>query len=193
MLITKDFHVHESHSPDPKKATIQEYARVAKEKGIDEIGFATHFTISGPFMNMGIPAEQIPHYFEEIEATQRSTVVKLRIGLEVDYISGEEKHISQILNDNPFDFILGSIHYIGNNFIVLRNGFESFMAGRGINDAIIDYFSYWKKAVDSGLFDVMAHPDYFRRLFIRWKSLIYLFRNMNKSHLRLLIILKVTM
>lgn len=82
----------------------------------------------------------------------------------MDYISGEEEYISQILDEHPFNFVLGSIHYIGNNFITTKTGFENFLVGRNGLKAIIDYFNLWKKAVDSGLFDIMTHPDFFRRV-----------------------------
>ena len=174
-MITKDFHVHESHSPDARRmsaraqthVSVKDYVRMAEEKGIDEIGFATHFTISGPFADRGIPVEQIPEYFEEILTEQKSTSVKLRIGLEVDYIADEEKHLSKILDEYPFDFILGSIHYVGNNYIATKRGFENFLKGRSILEGIDEYFHLWKKAIETGLFDVMAHPDYFRRAIYR--------------------------
>ncbi|MDQ1280018.1 MAG: histidinol-phosphatase family [Thermoproteota archaeon] len=83
--------------------------------------------------------------------------------MEVDYIPGEERHLLEILEDYPFDFVLGSIHYIGNNFIATKVGFENFLAGRGIIEGIEEYWHLWKKGIETGLFDVMAHPDYFRR------------------------------
>ncbi|MDQ1280019.1 MAG: hypothetical protein QG670_1281 [Thermoproteota archaeon] len=32
-------------------ASVKDYIRAAEEKGVDEVGFATHFIVSGPFIN----------------------------------------------------------------------------------------------------------------------------------------------
>lgn len=40
---------------------------------------------------------------------------------------------------------------------------EGYFAGRPIKKAADEYYSVWRKAIESGLFDVMAHPDYWRK------------------------------
>jgi len=162
-LITKDLHVHERHSSDAPGATVEGYCRVAEERGIDEIGFATHLIIAGPDTEHGISPDLIPEYFDEIEAAQASTRVKLRVGLEVDYFPGEERRLASLLDYHPFDFVLGSLHYIRGYDIGSRSGVVDFFSGKGIEEALDVYYEGWKEAVESGLFDVMAHPDYFRK------------------------------
>ena len=161
--ITKDFHVHESHSSDAPGATVEGYCRIAEERGIDEIGFATHLITAGPDIEHGISPNLIPEYFEEIEEAQASTSVKLRVGLEVDYFPGEERGLASLLDEHPFDFILGSLHYVRGYDIGSRRGSVAFFAGRRVEEALDVYFDEWRRAVESGLFDVMAHPDYFRK------------------------------
>jgi len=161
--ISKDFHVHESHSSDARGATVEGYCRVAEERGIDEIGFATHLITAGPDMEHGISPDLIPEYFEEITEAQASTSVKLRVGLEVDYFPEEERRLARLLDDHPFDFILGSLHYVQGIDIGSRRGSAAFFTGRRIEEALNIYFDEWRRAVETGLFDVMAHPDYFRK------------------------------
>jgi len=163
MRVTKDFHVHESHSSDAPGATVDRYCRTAEERGIDEIGFATHLIIAGPDTDHGVSPERIPEYFREIEAAQQTTAVRLRVGLEVDYFPEEERRLASVLDDHPLDFILGSLHYVRGFDIGSRRGSVAFFAGRPIEEALDTYFRGWREAVESGLFDVMAHPDYFRK------------------------------
>ncbi|MEM2127390.1 MAG: histidinol-phosphatase [Candidatus Bathyarchaeia archaeon] len=163
MLVRKDFHVHESHSRDAPGALVEEYCRAAEIKGIDEICFTTHLIISGPDTYNSIKVEEIPEYLEEIERAQSSTNVKLRVGLEVDYFPEEERRLESLLDEYPFDFILGSLHYIRGYDIGAREGSTAFFSGRGLREALNIYYTDWKLAVESGLFDVMAHPDYFRK------------------------------
>ncbi len=163
MPVRKDFHVHESHSRDAPEAHVEGYCREAERRGLDEICFTTHLIISGPDTSNSIGLEEIQEYLEEIERAQSSTDVKLRVGLEVDYFPEEERRLASLIDEHPFDFILGSLHYIRGYDIGTREGSIAFFGGRGIVEALEIYYTEWGRAVESGLFDVMAHPDYFRR------------------------------
>ncbi|MBS7638607.1 histidinol-phosphatase HisJ family protein [Candidatus Bathyarchaeota archaeon] len=159
----KDFHVHESHSRDAPGALVEEYCREAEIKGMDEICFTTHLIISGPDTSNSIEVGEIPEYLEEVERAQSSTNVKLRVGLEVDYFPEEERRLESLLDEYPFDFILGSLHYIRGYDIGAMEGSMAFFGKRSLREALNIYYTDWKLAVESGLFDVMAHPDYFRK------------------------------
>ena len=163
MLVRKDFHVHERHSRDAPGAAVEDYCRAAENRGLDEICFTTHLIISGPDTANSIRVEEIPEYLEEIERAQSSTRVKLRAGLEVDYFPEMEGPLASLIDEYPFDFILGSLHIIRGYDIGERGGSMAFFGGRSLREALDIYYSDWKLAVESGLFDVMAHPDYFRR------------------------------
>lgn len=161
--ISKDYHVHESHSSDAPGATVEKYCRVAERRGIDELAFTSHFIISGPDWEFGLRPHQIQGYLEEIEAVQETTEVALSRGIEVDYFPKEERVLERILDDHEFDFILGSLHYINGIDIGSRRGFPRFFGGRPFEESLNIYFDGWRDAVESGLFDAMAHPDYFRK------------------------------
>ena len=159
----KDYHVHESHSADALEATVERYCRVAEARGIDEVCFTTHFIITGPDVDHGVSPDLIGDYMDEIHSAQEDTEVSLRFGLEVDYFPGFERQIEIILDEYPFDFILGSLHYINGIDIGSRRNSPRFFKGRPIEESLTIYYEGWRKAVESGLFDVMAHPDYFRK------------------------------
>jgi histidinol-phosphatase (PHP family) len=55
------------------------------------------------------------------------------------------------------------MHYVRGIDIGSRRQSPTFFLGKRIEDALEIYFEEWRKAVESGLFDVMAHPDYFRK------------------------------
>jgi len=158
-----DYHVHERHSRDAILARIPEYVKVAEGRGITELAFTTHLITIGPDIDISIREDEIPEYIREIRTAQDETRIKLLVGLEVDYFPGEERHLEAILGDNNFDFILGSTHYINGVDIGSRSQAESYFANRSITEAADEYFRVWKRAIESGLFDVMAHPDYWRK------------------------------
>jgi histidinol-phosphatase (PHP family) len=158
-----DYHVHERHSRDAATAFIPEYIAAAEAQGITEIAFTTHLITVGPDVDISIKEAEIPEYIEEIRSAQNSTNVRLLAGLEVDYFPGQERHLDSIIRRYDFDFILGSTHYINGVDIGSRTQAEGFFQGRAIRKAANEYYSTWKRAIESGLFDVMAHPDYWRK------------------------------
>jgi histidinol-phosphatase (PHP family) len=161
--IRKDFHVHESHSSDAPGATVEKYCRVAERRGINEVAFTTHLIVAGPDIEHGISPHLIPEYIGEIYAAQDGTDVVLRVGLEVDYFPSEERMLEKILSEYNLDIVLGSLHYIRGIDIGSRRNSPRFFKGRAVEESLNIYYEGFRKAVESGLFDVMAHPDYFRK------------------------------
>jgi histidinol-phosphatase (PHP family) len=158
-----DYHVHERHSRDAATAFVLEYIAAAEAQGITEIAFTTHLITVGPDVDISIKETEIPEYIEEIRSAQDNTKVRLLAGLEVDYFPGQERHLESILRCYDFDLILGSTHYINGVDIGSRTQVEAFFQGRAIRKAADEYYSIWRRAIESGLFDVMAHPDYWRK------------------------------
>lgn len=158
-----DYHVHERHSRDAATALIPEYVASAEARGVHEIAFTTHFITVGPDVAISIREDEIPEYIEDIRRAQETTKVKLLAGLEVDYFPGEERHLEQVLGSHDLDFILGSTHYVNGVDIGSQTQAEGFFAGRPIKRAADEYYKVWRRAIESGLFDVMAHPDYWRK------------------------------
>jgi histidinol-phosphatase (PHP family) len=80
----------------------------------------------------------------------------------VDYIYEKEAVIDKLVNQYDLDFILGSVHVIqGKNIGVSKTSYE-FFKGKKITEAIEEYYEQWRYAIESEIFDVMSHPDYFR-------------------------------
>ena len=161
--ISKDFHIHESYSSDAPLATPEKYCRVAERRGIDEICFTTHLILTGPDVQHGISPEKIPSYLRDIEAAQENTDVTLRAGLEIDWFPEVARDIEEVLDEYPLDYALGSLHYVRGIDIGSRRQSPDFFLGKELADALDIYFEEWGKAAESGLFDVLAHPDYFRK------------------------------
>jgi histidinol-phosphatase (PHP family) len=158
-----DYHVHESHSGDAKNTRVRDIVKAAKARNINEIAFTTHLVTAGPAEGFGIKENEIEGYFDEIYAAQEETDAILRVGLEVDYFPSEERRLESLLSEYPFDFVLGSVHVVNGREIASGRDSAAFFEGRPLTEAISEYFEVWKKAIKSGLFDVMAHPDYFKK------------------------------
>jgi len=158
-----DYHIHESYSQDARDSSVERYIKAAEEKGIDEIAITTHQIITGEFSGFGVQPAEVQSYVDNIHKLAESTDVVLRVGLEIDYFPEAERELEALIDEYPFDFILGSTHFIGAYDVGSRRDTPAFFSGRSLKEAASDYFNLWRKAVESGLFDSMAHPDYWRR------------------------------
>jgi histidinol-phosphatase (PHP family) len=161
--ISKDYHIHESYSSDAPHATPEKYCEVAERRGIDEICFTTHLVLTGPDIKHGISPEKITRYLQDIDTAQEKTDVTLRSGLEIDWFPEVEREIENILDEHLIDYALGCLHYVKGIDIGSRKQAPSFFKEKNLMDALDIYFEEMKRAIESGLFDVIAHPDYFRK------------------------------
>ena len=82
----------------------------------------------------------------------------VRLGIEVDYFPGAEGAIRRVLALAPFDYAIGSVHWIGPwGFDLL--GVAGLWDGRDVDEMYRQYFALLCRAARTGLFQIMAHPD----------------------------------
>jgi histidinol-phosphatase (PHP family) len=74
-------------------------------------------------------------------------------------VAGVEDRIGSVLGARDFDYVLGSVHFIGEG-AVDQNRWDVWELEQGDPDRVwARYFEALAAAARSGLFDVMAHPD----------------------------------
>jgi histidinol-phosphatase (PHP family) len=89
-----------------------------------------------------------------VEAKERGLPVKL--GVEVDYFVGRERETAQALAPYPWDYLLGSVHFVDGFPVDQEPGLVEKL---GPHEAARRYFVWLRNAARSGLFDSLAHPD----------------------------------
>ena len=82
----------------------------------------------------------------------------LRLGLEVDFVPGAEDRIANLLDGRDFDYVVGSIHFLGDR-AVDHDGYDIWEADGDADAVWRRYFETLAEAARSGLFDILAHPD----------------------------------
>lgn len=153
-----DYHIHSLFSDG--KSMPAEYITVAKAKGLREVGFSEHLTLTKEPQDWSIRPEILSEYFDHInDLKHKFNDIKIRIGIEVDWIPGKESEILMHLERYPFDYVIGSVHYLGEESVDLG---REFYAGKDIEKIFEDYFRTVADAASSGLFDIIAHPDLIR-------------------------------
>jgi histidinol-phosphatase (PHP family) len=158
-----DYHVHESHSGDAREATIPLYIKAAESNGVEEVCFTTHLITQGPDVRLSIQDDEVEGYIESILSLNETTDVVLKPGLEVDYIPGDQRKVEHIIDEYNWDFIMGSVHLVGDWDVGSRRRSPGFFEGRQLVESTHDYYTLYTEAIETGLFDMMSHPDYWRR------------------------------
>jgi histidinol-phosphatase (PHP family) len=160
-----DYHMH-LRAPDESIEhtvdAVERFVDQAAARGVDEIGFSEHvyyFEQTRHLWSMPYHLERCvydiePYVDAVVEAKRRGYPVKL--GIEVDYEPGREDETAQALAPYPWDYVLGSIHFLDGLSI---DSEPSLVESLGAEGAWTRYYETLGHAARSGLFDSLAHPD----------------------------------
>jgi histidinol-phosphatase (PHP family) len=158
MIYKTDYHIHTTFS-DGKAAPEENIIR-AISSGLNEIGFSEHINLFVADQKWCMDTGRIHEYISYIKKLKKSyPEIKIKTGLEVDYFTGKEEEIYKFLNHLELDYIMGSVHYLGEKTV---DSGPEFYENRDIDELYEIYFNYVNEAVASGLFDIIAHCDLIR-------------------------------
>jgi histidinol-phosphatase (PHP family) len=158
MIYKTDYHMHSSFSDG--RAAPEDYISAAIASGLSEIGFSEHLTLFREPEDWNMNPSDIPAYLEHLDRVRKnSNHIKIRSGLEVDFIEDREDEIRNFLAPLPVDYIIGSVHYQGQKTV---DSGQEFYEGKNIDALYETYFNSVCKAVASGLFDIIGHCDLIR-------------------------------
>ena len=140
-----------------------DYARVAVERGLAELGFADHSPMPvalEPFDDWRMSLADLPRYFDAVEQARAAfPQLPIRLGLEVDYIAGHEAWIEELAGMADWDFLIGSVHYLAPGWDVDNPAHLSRFQTQPVAEIWQLYFDAYERCIRSGLFDFVAHPD----------------------------------
>jgi histidinol-phosphatase (PHP family) len=165
--VLTDYHVH--LRPDEPGTTADKYftnancdryRAAAGEQGIAELGASEHiyrFTAALDIWQhdlwKGAAVDDIDEYVHLLGENG------LRRGIEADFIPGREDRIANLLEARDFDYVIGSVHFLG-DLAVDHLDYDIWDHTGQTPDAIWKrYFETLGECGRSGLFDILAHPD----------------------------------
>jgi len=145
-----------------------EYARRARELGIREIGFTDHAPMPrDDFDNWRMFSHQLDDYIARVGQARREVPeVNILIGLEVDYLPGHEDWIQQLAQRHPWDYFIGSVHYLSDWAIDDPQTISRWRQHDPF-DVWQRYFELLTAAAASGLFNIIGHADLPKKFGIR--------------------------
>jgi histidinol-phosphatase (PHP family) len=173
-----DYHVHPDYSIDADRAKIKDYCYRALELNLEEICFTTHLEFGlleegkdNLVSYRGKPwsilrLEWLDDYFTEIHQAQQEFKrqgLKVKAGVEIGFHREYENDIAKIVNQYPFDYVLGAIHCLQGYSIASKYESIDYFANRDLATVGHEYFTLLEEAVKSGFFDAIAHLDIYCR------------------------------
>jgi histidinol-phosphatase (PHP family) len=155
-----DYHMH---TPLCQHAVGEptEYAAHALKVGLREIGFSDHSPMrQDDFDNWRMKASQLDEYVEKVrEARMHHPELSIKLGLEVDYIPGQEDWIRELAARHPWDYFIGSVHYLSDSWDMDNPAKLSEWKKRDPFEVWSAYFERLALAARSRLFDIIGHVD----------------------------------
>lgn len=180
-----DSHVHlQPHGQQPPitRERIELYVEAAHANGVERIAFTEHlFRFQEAYdaligwwdadPNPALAATTAAYFRDHVSGAVADYVrvieqakadgLPVLLGLEMDWIPGHEESLRTFLAPYDWDIVLGSVHWIGAWGFdwpeVPANAAE--WKTRDIDAVFADYAALLSDLAESGLSDVLAHPD----------------------------------
>lgn len=138
-----------------------EYAARAVELGLKEIGFSDHSPMrQDNFDNWRMNLDKLDEYVQKVRRAQKDfPQLTIRLALEVDYLPGQEEWIHELATMHPWDYFIGSVHYVSESWAIDDPSKLSEWKNRDAYEVWTVYFDWLTRAADSGLFEIIGHAD----------------------------------
>jgi histidinol-phosphatase (PHP family) len=161
-----DYHLH--LRPDDENTTaeryftaenVDRYLQAATAAGVEELGVSEHVyrfrqaleLWSHPLWQSN-GRDDLDAYCEFVRGTP------LKLGIECDFVPGAEDKTATMLEARDFDYVVGSVHFIGEE-AVDHPGWDIWDGSGDADEVWRLYFESVAECARSGLFDILAHPD----------------------------------
>jgi histidinol-phosphatase (PHP family) len=104
--------------------------------------------------------DQLVEYVALVEEARREfPEFPIRLGLECDFIPGYEAHIRALAGQAPWDYLIGSVHYVTPEWDIDNPKHLKRWTEQPVEEIWRAYFAAYTRMVESCLFDFLAHPD----------------------------------
>jgi histidinol-phosphatase (PHP family) len=162
-----DFHVHSEYSMDCKYL-MEEMVLKAINNNIKSICFTDHvdYDVTENRIDMDFRTKD---YFKKVKQVKYKYMKQIEVlaGIEIGIQAHLGERYNKLIDNNPFDFVIMSVHSIDGKDIHLDN----FTHNKKPIDVLIEYYEYLYKCIKNfDNFDVLGHIDYIDRYFEEYSS-----------------------
>lgn len=156
--IPPDYHSHTSLCKHAEGRAI-DYAQSALQRGITQMCCTEHAPAPEPFSpGVRMDLDEFPIYLEWVQEANEVEGIEVLLGIEADYYENCESFLRSWLPSHPFDYVLGSVHFLGYH----RDRDHALTGIWDYGDTVSYWSEYFRRIAllaDTGLYDVVAHLD----------------------------------
>ncbi|MFV9510597.1 histidinol-phosphatase HisJ [Tepidibacillus sp. LV47] len=163
-----DYHTHHERCGHAD-GRLRDYIEQGIKIGLDQLGLSDHMPIihlpeekipSGTAMKL----QQLDEYVQEALDLKKEYrgQIDIKVGIEADYVEGFEEKIENLLSPYPFDYIIGSVHFLGEWDHSDSRQIEGWQK-KPIDEIFTEYYRAVQGAAKSGLYDIIGHFDVIKK------------------------------
>jgi histidinol-phosphatase (PHP family) len=166
-MITGDYHIHTARCGHAR-GELKEYIDFALNNNLREIGFSDHapmywLPVEDRDPEIAMDESELGDYLSEIlKLSAENSLLTIRLGIELDYIPGYEREARALIENLPFDYVIGSVHFI-EDWPFDHPGYIEQYNFRDLDQVYRSYFELICQAAVSGIFDIIGHPDLIKK------------------------------
>lgn len=141
---------------------LNDYVEAALSLGMREVGLSDHnpaWFAEGdqPMPSIQMAKSELPNYVAEAQQLKERYAgrITVKLGIEADFFDGEEaeRGLDAFLKSQPFDYVLGSVHFVRRAGIFDRSRWER----ENAEETYAEYYRLVALAAKSGRFDILSH------------------------------------
>jgi histidinol-phosphatase (PHP family) len=174
-----DYHCHCDYSVDAQ-GSIHDYCLAALQRNLAEICFTTHYDsnpnsvggqVSDNFIRVDgtlkpVSPDRLERYVEDVRRAHEDFYplgLSVRLGLEFGWFPGCEESAAGLKEQYGFEYFLAGVHEIEDICYCCSDQYERCFSRYSAQEMAEKYYGEVYAAVRSGLFDTIAHLDYYRK------------------------------
>ena len=163
-----DYHIHTSMCRHAE-GTARDYVERAVRLGMRAMGFADHLPFLGGWEprydlsdDWAMRPDELDDYVTLVQGLAREYAADVRIvlGIEADFIPETLEETAAVLDQYPFEYVIGSVHVVGDRFGFDHPEMEGRLADYGLDRIHLESLDLMRQAAETGLFHVAGHLDH---------------------------------
>lgn len=159
-----DFHCHSDCSPDSNEP-LQHHIHQAEKEGFSALCITDHWDlveeVEGCFPTMDPTIDLWYQRYKEQVALAQSTAVDVYFGVEVGDGYAHPAQVNHIIQQYPFDFVIGSVHTLYNGSSEgIYGDIKKCTSEEEVEQFFQDYLKTLLSLAKEDFFDTLAHINY---------------------------------
>ena len=152
-----NYHTHTEHCRHASGLPL-DYAQEACSKNVEILGISDHAPFKDKDYGFRMPFSELEIYCNEVDQAQTSYKGRLEIlkALEIEYLPQYNSYYEELLSRYKMDYLI-----CGQHFFQTENQDFFYSTDLKKSEMVISYANSCKKAMKTGYFKILAHPDLF--------------------------------